>query len=329
MYTKEEHNNNNDDDDDDDDDDEPLLVSLFGLREDDVDRMQQKNDLIRLAFAGEFTRPMDEQTIERVLDIGCGPLSWSIDFAKTHPKAQVIGMDYVNMIPPEIAMDLPSNCQLLIHNCIKDFPYDDATVDLCHVRFMNVSLTMEQYSKMVRHCWRVLKPGGYLELMEMDMLVYSPGPVTELLNQQVIELVRTLGLKPRLARLLKDVLPKDAVGLTDQHITEFYRSLPIGNWGGRLGWLFRDDLLYALTHARNFGAPDATAGLSSSSVVGDNNNKIYGEHGEKNGENDGDDDDSTKSEEDLFENRLVAAEKELEQYKSYSNFHFIRVQKPL
>ncbi|CAO3591448.1 unnamed protein product [Absidia cylindrospora] len=244
-------------------------------------------------------------------------------------------MDYVNMIPPEIAMDLPSNCQLLIHNCIKDFPYDDATVDLCHVRFMNVSLTMDQYCKMVRHCWRVLKPGGYLELMEMDMLVYSPGPVTELLNQQVIELVRTLGLKPRLARLLKDVLPKDAVGLTDHHITEFYRSLPIGNWGGRLGWLFRDDLLYALTHARNVGAMDPDATLSPSSVIGDNNNnnsssnsnKVYGENGD-NDDGDGDHD-LTKSEKDLFENRLMAAEKELEQYKSYSNFHFIRVQKPL
>jgi hypothetical protein len=33
-------------------DDDLLLVSLFGVREDDVDRMQQKNDLIRLAFAG-------------------------------------------------------------------------------------------------------------------------------------------------------------------------------------------------------------------------------------------------------------------------------------
>jgi SAM-dependent methyltransferase len=267
---------------------------------------------------------MDEQTIERVLDIGCGPLSWSIDFAKTHPNAQVIGMDYVNMLPPEIAMDLPTNCQLLIHNCIKDFPYDDASVDLCHVRFMNVSLTMDQYCKMVSHCWRVLKPGGYLELMEMDMLVYSSGPVTELLNQQVIELVRTLGLKPRLARLLRDVLPKEAL-VDDRHITEFYRSLPIGNWGGRLGWLFRDDLLYALTHARNLSAMDPVPG------GGGEHDGNQGTQDGFNNNNKGDDDDgdSTKSENDLFENRLLAAEKELEQYKSYSNFHFIRVQKPL
>ncbi|KAI8341093.1 S-adenosyl-L-methionine-dependent methyltransferase, partial [Chlamydoabsidia padenii] len=169
-------------DDDNDDIDDPLLVSLFGTREDDVDRMQQKNDLIRLAFAGEFTRPMDEQMIDKVLDIGCGPLCWSIDFAQTHPNAQVIGMDLVNMVPPDVT--IPKNCQLLIHNCMKEFPFVDNSVDLCHVRFMNVALTMDQYCKMVAHCWRVLKPGGYLELMEMDMLVYSPGPVTEQLNQQ-------------------------------------------------------------------------------------------------------------------------------------------------
>ncbi|KAI8096154.1 S-adenosyl-L-methionine-dependent methyltransferase [Halteromyces radiatus] len=277
-----------DDNKNDDDDDDALMPSVLGIREDDVDRMQQKNDLIRLAFAGEFTRPIDEQTIENVLDIGCGPLSWAIDFAKEHPNANVIGMDCLNMIPPETAMDLPKNCQLVIHNCLKRFPYADDSIDLCHVRFMNASLNMDQYCKMVAHCWRVLKPGGYMELMEMDMMVYSPGPVTELLNNQVIETIRTLGLKPRMARYLRDVLPQDAK-LTDNLITEFYRSLPIGVWGGRLGVLFRDDLIYALTHARHMD-----------SLV----------------------------EQALFENQLLAAEKELEQCKSYSNFHFLRVQKP-
>lgn len=280
---------------------------------------------------------MDESTIEKVLDIGCGPLCWSIDFAQTHPNAQVTGMDLIDMVPPDIALDLPKNCQLLLHNCIKEFPYSDNSVDLCHVRFMNVALTMDQYCKMVSHCWRVLKPGGYLELMEMDMLVYSPGPVTELLNQQVIELVRRLGLKPRLARYLRDVLPKEA-GLTGDHITEFYRSLPIGVWGGRLGVLFRDDLIYALTHARSLG----TAELHQSSNVNNGNTAALNDHHNNNNSDDGltltdqhhSHDESGRTdapnmeEDDLFENQLLAAEKELEQCKSYSNFHFLRVQKP-
>ncbi|KAI9304662.1 S-adenosyl-L-methionine-dependent methyltransferase, partial [Cunninghamella echinulata] len=129
-------------------------------------------------YCSELTRPFDEDAIEKVLDIGCGPnLPWSIDFAASHPNAHVIGMDVLDKAT-DIIIDLPSNCELIKHNCIKPFPMEPNSIDLCHIRFMNTSFTMEQYKKVVENCWRVLKPGGYIEIMEMDTLVYSPGPMT-------------------------------------------------------------------------------------------------------------------------------------------------------
>ncbi|CAO3628719.1 unnamed protein product [Cunninghamella blakesleeana] len=351
-----------------------LPFNIGVAHEQDFDKLQLKNDLIKLAFAGEFNRPFNEDTIEKVIDIGCGPnLPWSIDFAKEHPNAHVIGMDLLDPINELMDM-MPKNCELLKHNCIKPFPIEAQSIDLIHIRTMNTSFTMEQYKKVIENCWQVLKPGGHIEIMEMDTLVYSTGPVTEVLNQQVIDKLRYLGFEPRLAKMLKEVLPLDPQ-LTDQHITEFYRSLPIGVWGGRLGVLFRDDLIYSLTFSRHIASSFSTPpppslpqhphslsrstsvssslsnhkdiintppplsitttvdhqyhqpmnDASSSTTITPTNSILFDQHQHRESTS------SELAEEDediLFENQLLIAEKELEQCRSFSNFHFLRVQKP-
>jgi hypothetical protein len=47
---------------------------------------------------------------------------------------------------------------------------------------MNLSLTHEQYTKVISDCWRLLKNGGYLELMEIDMTINNPGKTTKKKN---------------------------------------------------------------------------------------------------------------------------------------------------
>lgn len=126
-------------------------------------------------------------TTGRALDIGCGPGCWCIDFCQTCPRMQVIGIDNGDMFPDPAL--LPRNCELIQHNVLEGLGiFDDASFDYIHIRFMSLSFTHEQYTKLIRDCWRVLKPGGYVEIMEMDMMVYSPGPTTEKLNQEGKEL---------------------------------------------------------------------------------------------------------------------------------------------
>ncbi|ORX53683.1 S-adenosyl-L-methionine-dependent methyltransferase, partial [Hesseltinella vesiculosa] len=142
--------------------------------------MQQKHDLIKLAFADEFSRPVEEAAFEKVVDIGCGPMAWSIDYAESHPHVQVYGMDAVDMT--DGTRRRPNNCQLILHDCRQPLPFPDNGVDLFFIRNMNVSWTRDEYKQALSHCWRALKPGGYLELMEMDMLAHNTGPMTQVLN---------------------------------------------------------------------------------------------------------------------------------------------------
>lgn len=247
----------------------------------------------------------------RVLDIGCGPGAWCIDLAQQYPDIQVIGVDMVDMFPDQSST--PPNCRLLVYNVLdglqRKFP--PQSFDCVHIRFMCFAFTLEQYVQVIDDCWQLLKPGGYLQLMEMDMMVYSPGPVMERLNQQskindkrrksdilkhdtVAETARSRGLKPRLARRLPSLLPKDAVNRIEK-----YRSLPIGIWGGRIGVLFREDLVFILTHTH-----DAVRQYQA---------KCLG---------------IVPASPEEFQQQIDVALRELDQYHSYSNFHFVVAQKP-
>ncbi|KAI8140870.1 S-adenosyl-L-methionine-dependent methyltransferase [Fennellomyces sp. T-0311] len=164
---------------------QPLYLLTTG--EEEADRIQLKNDLCKLAFEGEFSSPIEFNKIDdgRVLDIGCGPGSWCIDLAQQYPRLHVIGVDNIDMFPDPYT--IPPNCKLINHNVLEglcNIQFEPESFDCIHIRFMCLAFSQEQYTQVINNCWQLLKPGGYLEMMEMDMMVYSPGPTTEMLNLQ-------------------------------------------------------------------------------------------------------------------------------------------------
>ncbi|GAA5809774.1 hypothetical protein MFLAVUS_003187 [Mucor flavus] len=263
---------------------------LMKSDEEEADRIQLKNDLVKLAFEGEFSLPFDYKDLEsgRILDVGCGPGSWCIDLSQKYPRIEVIGVDSDNMFPPQ--HNLPNNCQLLVCNVLnglREFP--DASFDVIHIRFMVLSLNTEEYLRVVNDCWRLLKPGGYIEILETDLTVYSPGPVTNKLNGEKVATSR--GLSPReQAGDLSTLIPVEGINRQVK-----YRSIPIGTWGGRIGVLCRDDMINMLTKFQPavyayFGKPE----------------------------------ENKKS----FDLEIAIIMKEMEHYKSFSNYYFYTAQKP-
>ncbi|KAI9280516.1 S-adenosyl-L-methionine-dependent methyltransferase [Sporodiniella umbellata] len=162
-----------------------VVVEREAADEEEADRIQLKNDLVKLAFEGEFSLPFDykDLTSGRILDVGCGPGAWCIDLAQKYPHLQVFGVDHVDMFP--LASTLPENCHLWVSNVLQglsEFP--DASFDVIHIRFMILALTTPQYLQVARDCWRLLKPGAYLEILETDLTVYSAGPLTQSMNRE-------------------------------------------------------------------------------------------------------------------------------------------------
>lgn len=57
---------------------------------------------------------------------------------------------------------------------------------------------------------------------------------------------RSRGLKPRMARHLWSLFPKDATCSVEK-----YHSLPLGVWGGRLGVMSRDDMFNIMENCQS------------------------------------------------------------------------------
>jgi SAM-dependent methyltransferase len=241
----------------------------------------------------------------RILDVGCGPGSWCIDLSTKYPRIEVIGVDSDDMFPSQ--RNLPSNCQLLVCNVLnglKEFP--DASFDVIHIRFMVLSFTTVQYPQVVKDCWRLLKPGGYIEILETNLAVYSPGPITKKLNEEsksivldpsmfinvflyiVMQVASSRGMNPKdQVDNLSQLLPTDAINQQAK-----YRSIPIGVWGGRIGVLCRDDMIHLLTRFQP--------------AVKD----YYGR--------------STNE----FDQEITTVFREMDHYRSFSNYYFYAAQKP-
>ena len=113
------------------------------------------------------------ENVRMVMDLICGPGSWCMDFSKKHPEKQVYGVD-INRTIIEHAQENASpgwagNLHFLLvdRRCL--LPFDDETFDLIHLQNGTTLFTMEQWPEIMVEITRVLKPGGWLNLVDFEM----------------------------------------------------------------------------------------------------------------------------------------------------------------
>ncbi|ORZ17032.1 S-adenosyl-L-methionine-dependent methyltransferase [Absidia repens] len=268
-----------------------LPVRLLDKDEYEADKSQLKNDFMNLAFTEEFRSTVNFKKLKhgRILDVGCGSGAWCIDMALKYPHLEVIGIDYEDWFPDETS--IPANCQLVHGNILNGlrFDYDLHSFDFIHIRLMSLVLTSRQYELATQYCWKLLKPGATLELLEVDHKMCSVGPITKKMNQEVLTVAGQLGFRINVAGKLDSYAPKD----DSLNMEQKYQSLPVGMWGGRLGMLFRDDLLDILRRCQT--------------SVG----RYY----------------SRPKDDAAFAADVTTSCREMEQYHTYANFHFLTVNK--
>ncbi|KAL1979561.1 hypothetical protein VTN96DRAFT_5561 [Rasamsonia emersonii] len=104
---------------------------------------------------------------QRVIDLGTGTGIWAIDFADQMPSAEVIGCDLSptqpNMVPP--------NVKFLVDDIEADWEYGNNPFDFIHARYLSVSI--KNFPRLVRQCYRYAKPGGWVEFQDWDSRITS------------------------------------------------------------------------------------------------------------------------------------------------------------
>lgn len=104
-----------------------------------------------------------------VLDSGSGPGCWSLEMAKEFPKSTFQAVD---MAPYDLVVSqdkLPGNFKFTVGNLLEGLPFEDNTFDYVYQRLLFLGLNNEGWVKVLSELFRVLKPGGYIELLEVSL----------------------------------------------------------------------------------------------------------------------------------------------------------------
>ncbi|KAF4314539.1 Methyltransferase type 11 [Botryosphaeria dothidea] len=160
------------------------------------DREQDRLDMVHALhtvvkddklFFAPITNP------KRILDIGTGTGLWAVQVGDEHPDAQVLGNDLSPIQPRWV----PPNVIFEVDDVEAEWPDGRAPFDLVHARYMAGSI--KDWPGLLRNCYDSLKPGGWVECSDWDLLPYATdGSVPEddavlRLHQLLVEATDKLG----------------------------------------------------------------------------------------------------------------------------------------
>jgi len=209
--------------------------------DEELDRLLIQHYAVRFMFQGNF-RANIQDGLDRgikVLDVGCGPGSWTLEMATDYPNSLFIGTDLADVYPSAIT---PRNCEFVKANTITGLPFQDNTFDYVYQRCMLLSFPEKEWPGVIKELTRVTKPGGFIEIVECDLLIHDAGPLTAEWNEKLFSAMRTRGIDFTLAQRMHGLLKAEKNLTTPKKL---YYSAPM-DWGdaefGRLGELLRQNI---------------------------------------------------------------------------------------
>ncbi|CAG8610207.1 11425_t:CDS:10, partial [Cetraspora pellucida] len=205
----------------------------------EVDRLHLEHFLTRDIWESNFSSPIASQLEAgcSVLDVGCGPGTWTIEMAINYEKSTFIGIDISPIFPTEIK---PRNVIFEEGNILNGISHPDESFDFAHMRYMFPSFTQHQWEEVViNEVVRVIKIGGWLELCEYE-LCQNCGPVLERLLSARREMLIKKGRNPNVAQILGELM-KNTQYFDDIHQKK--KDVPIGSWAGKIGEVGRDNII--------------------------------------------------------------------------------------
>jgi len=199
-------------------------------------RLSMQQALLRRLYDGRLILPPVVLTPDsKVLDCGTGPGVWLLDLVKeVPPSTTLIGSDIEPVLFPK---EHPDNMQFCVASALELPSKWSDTFTLVHQRLMLGSITKDEWVSDLKELYRVLAPGGWVQLCEMGG--WPEGPITS----RIYKPLQAMWDKRDIFISVTGHLPKmlaDA-GFVDVHVEE--RAIPTGKWAGHDGIEGRDDLI--------------------------------------------------------------------------------------
>ncbi|CAG8700602.1 1427_t:CDS:2, partial [Funneliformis mosseae] len=182
--------------------------SKYFLPNDDeeLDRLHLQHYIWRYIWKSNYNAPVNDllqKEDSKVLDLGCGAGSWLFELATEFPSVSFTGLDISPVVPSTIK---PRNINFVGGNVLEGLPFEDNTFDFVHQRLLVAAIPLDKWQSVVNELVRILKPGGYLELMEIDIEFKPVGPSTKRLHDALIKLIIQNGQDPHVITKLQSFM---------------------------------------------------------------------------------------------------------------------------
>lgn len=119
---------------------------------------------------------------EVLLDFPCGSGCWCIEVSRQYPGVQVWGVDTTQALIDLALEDAGQRCSNHLHfQGIKDprvLPFADATFEVIHLQQCTGLFSLHQWPHLLAEMARLLKPGGWLTLVDFEM-GFASGPAVD------------------------------------------------------------------------------------------------------------------------------------------------------
>ncbi|CAO3699042.1 unnamed protein product [Rhizopus microsporus] len=173
-------------------------TSTYILPRDEIeqDRLNSQHFTVKAMFNGKNILDSIQRILPKeasVLDLGCGTGCWVMELAVEYPEYRFTGVDVTDMFPTTIR---PENVNFEIYNVLSGLPYPDNTFDFVNMRFMLSAFAVSDWPVVLKETYRVLKPGGVIELMETQFPENDRVPIVRTVNEAFYEMLRENGKDP-------------------------------------------------------------------------------------------------------------------------------------
>jgi SAM-dependent methyltransferase len=161
-------------------------------------RLILQDKLVTQGLGGLLPASVDLSTTRNVLDLACGPAGWALNVAFQYPATVVVGVDVnammIDYARAEADVQRLPNAHFQEMDLLKPLDFADGSFDLVHGRFLAGFMPREAWPVLVQECWRVLRPGGMLCLIEGDAWSISGSPAVLKLGGLAIRAMFKAGL---------------------------------------------------------------------------------------------------------------------------------------
>jgi ubiquinone/menaquinone biosynthesis C-methylase UbiE len=155
-------------------------------------------DLLLTRVMGELLpEQVNPSKIHAILDIACGPGGWALEVAFAYPNIEVMGIDISRAMIEYARMRARtqhlSNAGFLVMNALAPLEFLDDSFDLVNARFLTGFMSPAAWPKLVRECMRITRPGGAIQITEVNNLGMTTSPAFEKLNAMALRAYQLVG----------------------------------------------------------------------------------------------------------------------------------------